>query len=118
MISNEHPAIERFGKQWIRICRSIDVVERRGFRVDLDVEHDLALFRVHGTVRCVTNICPHKRIALIFDGYVENGTVTCPMHAWRFDICTGANTSGGGALRTYEVIEEGGYVWLAEPTYA
>ncbi|HLP27876.1 MAG TPA: Rieske (2Fe-2S) protein [Candidatus Didemnitutus sp.] len=100
------------GTEWSRLCRSIDVTERHGFRVELDIEHDLALFRVNGIVRCVTNICPHKRIALIYDGYIEDGTVTCPMHAWRFDICTGANTSGGGGLKTYEVREDAGWVWL------
>ncbi|MCX6140025.1 MAG: Rieske (2Fe-2S) protein [Candidatus Kapabacteria bacterium] len=102
------------GKQWLRLCRSVSVSERQGFRVEVDIEHDLALFRIDGVVRCVTNVCPHKRIALIYDGYISDGTVTCPMHGWRFDICTGANTVGGGGLRTYEVKEESGWVWLLE----
>ncbi len=104
------------GVRWIRLCRSAEVSERRGHRIELDIEHDLALFRVDDVVRCVTNVCPHKRIALIHDGFVEGGTVTCPMHAWRFDLCTGANVSGGGGLRTYTVLEENGWVWLADPT--
>lgn len=103
------------GRRYVAVCRSIDVVERRGFRVEFDIEHDLALFRVDGAVQCVTNICPHKREALIFDGYVEQGTVTCPAHAWRFEICTGRNVSGGGGLRTYEVIERDGSVWVSVP---
>jgi nitrite reductase/ring-hydroxylating ferredoxin subunit len=104
------------GVRRIRLCRSAEVSERHGRRIDLDIEHDLALFRVNGVVRCVTNICPHKRIAAIADGYVQNGTITCPMHAWRFDLCSGANVSGGGGLRTYVVHEEDGWVWLEEPT--
>lgn len=104
------------GKEWVRVCRSIDVTERRGFRVDLDIEHDLALFRVNGTVYCVTNICPHKREALIYDGYIENGTVTCPMHAWRFDICTGNNLGAGGGLNTYAVREETDGIWVLLPS--
>jgi nitrite reductase/ring-hydroxylating ferredoxin subunit len=103
------------GKRYIAVCRSIDVIERRGFRVELDIEHDLALFRVNGVAQCVTNICPHKREALIYDGYVDEGTVTCPAHAWRFDICTGRNISGGGGLRTYDVLEHDGRVWVSVP---
>lgn len=99
------------GKEWTRLCRSIDVSERGGHRVELDIEFDLALFRIDNAVRCVTNVCPHKRIALIYDGYVENGTVTCPMHGWCFDLESGANTSEGGGLKTYEVLEQDGWVW-------
>lgn len=103
------------GRRYVAVCRSIDVVERRGFRVELDIEHDLAFFRVDGVVHCVTNVCPHKREALIFDGFVDQGTVTCPAHAWRFEICTGRNVSGGGGLRTYEVLESDGNVWVSVP---
>lgn len=101
--------------EYVQVCRSIDVIERRGFRVAFDIEHDIALFRVNGKVFGVTNICPHKREALIYDGFVDSGTVTCPAHAWRFDICTGRNVSGGGGLRTYSVIERDGNVWVNVP---
>lgn len=100
---------------YMQVCRSVDVVERRGFRVEVDIEHDIALFRVDGKVFAVTNICPHKREALIYDGFVDGGTVTCPAHAWRFDICTGRNVSGGGGLRTYSVVERDGHVWVNVP---
>lgn len=103
------------GVEYVRICRSIDVTERRGFRVEYDIEHDLALFRVNGVVRCVTNVCPHKREALIYDGFIDAGTVTCPAHAWRFDICTGQNVSGGGGLRIYNVVERHGAIWVSVP---
>lgn len=101
--------------EYVQVCRSIDVAERRGFRVEFDIEHDIALFRVDGKVFGVTNICPHKREALIYDGFVDSGTVTCPAHAWRFDICTGRNVSGGGGLRTYSVIERDGHIWVNVP---
>lgn len=110
-----HQEVRIDGRRYIAVCRSIDVIERRGFRVELDIEHDLALFRVHGVARCVTNICPHKREALIFDGFVDDGTVMCPAHAWRFDICTGHNVSGGGGLQTYDVLERDGSVWVSVP---
>jgi len=51
----------------------------------------------------------------IFDGFVADGTVSCPLHAWRFDLCTGANVTGQAGLRTYDVIERGGQVWVNVP---
>lgn len=101
------------GVEWVRVCRSVDVTARRGFRVNLDIEFDLALFRVNGVVHCVTNICPHKREAAIFDGFIDDGTVTCPMHAWRFDICTGKNVGVGGGLTTYPAREESDWIWVS-----
>lgn len=100
------------GEEWICLARTVEVSERHGLRVELDVEHDLALFRIDGIVRAVTNVCPHKRAACLYDGMVDGGTVTCPMHAWRFDLTTGANLAGGGGLRTYAVREFDGGVWV------
>ena len=100
---------------WVRLCKSVEVASRQGTRVELDIEHDLALFRINGTVHAVTNICPHKREAAIADGHVHNGTVTCPMHFWCFEISTGKNTATGGGLRTYPIEELNGYVWVLIP---
>ena len=101
--------------RWVRVCRSVDVVSRRGWRVELDIEHDLALFRVNGTAVAVTNVCPHKREAQISNGHVENGTVTCPMHDWCFDLTTGQNRNKMANLATYRVEEQDGYVWALIP---
>lgn len=103
------------GVTWFAICKSHDVVERRGFRVEFDSEHDIALFRVDGIVRAISNVCPHKRASMMFDGYVEHGTVQCPLHGWTYRICTGENVAGGRNIATYTVVEDGGVVWLQEP---
>ena len=74
----ERPTRTFEGRSWIRLCKSTEVGERHGTRVELDIEHDVALFRLEGTVYAVSNVCPHKREAAIGDGYVKDGTVTCP----------------------------------------
>jgi len=88
------------------------VVSRRGSRFELDLEHDIALFRVDEQIVAVSNVCPHKREALMYDGHVHNGTITCPVHFWCFDLRTGANRGSGADLKTYPVEIRNGYVWV------
>ena len=104
--------VEIDGKLWTRLCRSIDVHARHGVRYEVDIEHDLALFRVDGEVHCVTNVCPHKRMPVIYDGHLEHGIVTCPMHGWRYDVCTGKRDQGLSTLTKYEVLERDGWVYV------
>lgn len=108
----DFPSHEKDGKTWLRVCKSIDVGERSGYRVEIDIEHDLALFRVDGEVYCVSNVCPHKRETYIYDGFVEDGTVTCPLHGWRFSIKTGKNTGNASSLGCYSAEEVNGHVWV------
>ena len=96
----------------MRVCRSIEVGERHGHHVEVDIETDLALFRVDGEVFVTSNVCPHKREPFIYDGVVVDGTITCPIHAWTFNIRTGSNIGVGGGLACYPVREEKGYVWV------
>lgn len=107
----EHPERTIDGKRWVRLCRSIDVVERRGFRVELDWDHDIALFRVGGSACAVSNVCPHKRAAMIYDGFIEDETIQCPLHGWTYKIRTGESVVGASSLAVYDVREEDGWVW-------
>lgn len=104
--------IVRDGKTWTKVCRSIDVSEGRGTRVEVDIEFDLAMFRLDGVIHCTTNTCPHLRLPVICKGHLEHGVVTCPMHGWQFSVSTGENLSGGGRLKTYDVLEEDGLVYV------
>jgi nitrite reductase (NADH) small subunit/3-phenylpropionate/trans-cinnamate dioxygenase ferredoxin subunit len=48
----------------------------------------IAVFFVEGRYWAIDDLCPHMGASL-GAGYVENGTVTCPWHAWRFKIADG-----------------------------
>ncbi len=110
------------GAEWVRVCRSAEVKEHWGHRVDIDIEYDVALFRIDSIVYAVSNICPHEKRPMISSGYVENGEITCPVHCWIFDIRTGRklrehvdstmHAEGGRGLPTYSVMEIDGWVWL------
>jgi nitrite reductase (NADH) small subunit/3-phenylpropionate/trans-cinnamate dioxygenase ferredoxin subunit len=53
--------------------------------------HDrlIALFHHGGQYFALDDVCPHMGASLA-SGYVENGIVTCPWHAWRFRLSDGA----------------------------
>jgi len=46
--------------------------------------------RVRGEVQAFENKCPHLGLSL-GKGKIDNGTITCPFHGSKFDICSGRN---------------------------
>lgn len=58
----------------------------------------LALFNVAGTYYAIDNSCPHRGGPL-GEGDLDGPVVTCPWHAWRWDVTTGANANNP-AVRT------------------
>jgi nitrite reductase/ring-hydroxylating ferredoxin subunit len=75
-----------------------------------EVEHGgriYALFNVDGVVSAIDGVCPHQGGPLA-DGVLEGTTVTCPWHAWRFDVRTGGTPLGPKIKQAvYEVKVEG-----------
>src|SRR5258706_5083397 len=51
-------------------------------------ERALALCNVGGTVYAVDNACPHRGGPL-GEGDLDGRVLTCPWHAWRWDVTTG-----------------------------
>ncbi len=53
-------------------------------------ERLIAVFHLaDGQFRAIDDACPHQGASLA-EGYVEDGTVACPWHGWRFRLCNGA----------------------------
>jgi nitrite reductase (NADH) small subunit/3-phenylpropionate/trans-cinnamate dioxygenase ferredoxin subunit len=48
----------------------------------------VAVFHVDGQYFAIDDLCPHMGASL-GAGHVEDGTVTCPWHAWRFRVTDG-----------------------------
>ena len=69
------------------VCRVEDLVEGEGKTVTV-VGKLIAVFRDRGNLFAIDDLCPHMGASLS-GGYVENGTVTCPWHAWRFRLADG-----------------------------
>ena len=71
----------------------------------------IAVFHTADGFRAVDGACPHAGGPLA-DGIVGERCVTCPLHGRRYDLHTGADLSGGEGVRTYEVLEQAGELWL------
>jgi nitrite reductase/ring-hydroxylating ferredoxin subunit len=69
----------------------------------------IALFNAGGVFYAVSNICPHRGGPL-GEGTLRDRTVTCPWHAWTFDLCTGklaTNPNVPIGVQTYPCRTEG-----------
>ncbi|MES2919487.1 MAG: Rieske 2Fe-2S domain-containing protein [Pseudomonadota bacterium] len=71
------------------VARSTDVKENQALAVKAGAT-PLLLTRVNGAVHAVSSKCPHLGLSLA-KGKVEGGSITCPFHGSRFDVCSGDN---------------------------
>lgn len=70
------------------VCRIHELIEGEGKTVIVNGKL-VALFRDQGRFFAIDDCCPHMGASLS-GGFVQNGTVTCPWHAWRFRLTDGA----------------------------
>jgi len=88
--------------EFTKLCSVNELREKSGKRFIVG-NVEVAIFKVDGKIYALSNICPHQHTALIYDGFIENNCVVCPVHGWTFDLQTGELNSGGRGLDTYEV---------------
>jgi nitrite reductase (NADH) small subunit/3-phenylpropionate/trans-cinnamate dioxygenase ferredoxin subunit len=70
------------------VCRVADLPEGEGRTVQVGNKL-VAVFHHGGQYFAIDDVCPHMGASLS-GGYVEQGIVTCPWHAWRFRLGDGA----------------------------
>ncbi len=93
------------------MARLADLPERVGWLVEAG-GRELALVRLGEQVFALDNHCPHRGAALAF-GEVRGGLLHCPLHAWAFDVRTGACPEFPGVtVETYPVQVESGAVYV------
>jgi nitrite reductase/ring-hydroxylating ferredoxin subunit len=68
---------------------------------------EIALFNVSGKYYAIENTCPHQGGPL-GEGWLEGNIVTCPWHAWCFDVTTGKMTLGDyDGVEAFDVVSDG-----------
>ena len=92
---------------WIDVC-GIDDIEEDGtyeFRHD---QRRIVVFRLEDGLFATDNVCTHE-FALLSEGWLEGGTIECPLHGAVFDVRTGGVERGPAdcALKTYAIKTDG-----------
>jgi phenylpropionate dioxygenase-like ring-hydroxylating dioxygenase large terminal subunit len=61
-------------------------VTRQPLKVRM-LTRDFVLFRdLNANVACLSNVCPHRGVSLAQGRCMDDGTLECPQHGWRFGV--------------------------------
>jgi len=91
---------------YVRAARKQDIPEGQGVCSEIHGK-SIAIFNVNGNFCAIHNLCPHRGGPLA-EGDLEGSVVTCPWHAWQFDVTTGVNVEDENSkVKTYPVKVEG-----------
>ena len=97
---------------WHRVAKKGDFKEDGGQILEIEGQK-IALFRAQGKFYAILNQCPHRGGPLV-EGQLEGTKVTCPWHAWEFDVSSGEclTLKGGAKQKTYPTKIEKDDVWV------
>jgi 3-phenylpropionate/trans-cinnamate dioxygenase ferredoxin subunit len=100
---------------WQRVAALADLADDAALPAELG-NRRIALYRLDGEVYALDDVCTHA-LALLSQGFIENGAVECPLHGARFDIATGRCLAPPATvdLRAYPVRIEGDDVLVRAP---
>ena len=90
----------------VRVC-SVAELPPQSAQVVESGDLSIAVFNVGGELFALDNACAHTGGPIV-DGLVRDGTVTCPLHWWRFDLATGERRGAPHiAQATYSAMIDG-----------
>ncbi len=96
---------------WQLALRISELPKGSGRSLQIDGQR-VALFNVGGKYYALADACLHRGGPL-GDGHLEGANVTCPWHAWDFDVKTGeCQTMKGLKQKTYKTKTKNGEVFV------
>ena len=94
-----------------KVAKKQDLVEGEGVEVLIQGK-PIAIFKLEENFYAIDNLCPHRGGPLA-EGDVKGATVSCPWHAWEFDVKTGCNAENPEIkVNKYNVKVEGDDVMI------
>lgn len=100
---------------WVRVCTLAELpLEEAAVTRVSGVQ--VAIFHTEDGVYAVADRCTHQDASLA-DGFVEDCSVECPLHASVFDLRTGEPSTPPATepVRTYDTAVVDGVVYVVEP---
>ena len=102
---------------FIKICKISELEDFRGQKFQLDSETEIAVFKVKDKIYVVDNVCPHNHTPKMFNGFIKNDFVMCPVHLYEFNLKTGKPKNNlGGNLRIFETKIEDDFLYVKPQT--
>ena len=93
----------------VQVAKAEDVAPGSGIVAEVNGK-SLAVFNVDGSFFVIDNTCVHRGGPL-GEGELEGEVVTCPWHAWDYNVITGACINNPSAcVKAYPVVVEGSEV--------
>ena len=107
---------------WYPVGWSNQIREKKPYPIELCGER-IVLMRDSGRIYALADRCPHRGVPLSLGVQEFAGTITCPYHAWTYDLETGdlvavitdgpdSPVCGKAAVKTYPATEMMGMAWV------
>jgi nitrite reductase (NADH) small subunit len=96
----------------VRICSEAELPPVGQAREFTAGGKSVCVANVDGVICAVDNVCPHRGGPLA-EGFIEEGKIVCPWHAWSFDPATGCATHFPQAkVEIYELSNRNGEIFV------
>lgn len=97
--------------EFVKVCALNDIPLNEPLIVEIDGE-PVALCRIGEQVYALEDVCPHQG-ASFEGGEIEDEVLTCPLHGWRANICTGQSLEAPSLkIKIYDSKVEDGIVYV------
>ncbi len=97
--------------QWVRLCGAGEAPSPGNVAEFTPQGVALCVANSQGELAAVDNVCPH-RAGPLSEGWLEDGKVVCPWHAWAFDLKSGECLEERSQVKVYAVRREGDEVFV------
>src|SRR5882672_10443048 len=99
------------GATRVRVAGAGEIAAGEGRVVEVG-GRSVALFNVEGHYYAIDNSCPHRGGPL-GEGDLDGTLVSCPWHAWRWDVTSGANANNPALkVACFSVTQDGEGVFV------
>lgn len=101
---------------WVRVAKAADIPPGEMHAAEAGGKQIAVFHLADGGWHATSNVCTHA-FALLSDGWFDGTEIECPLHAARFDVCTGKALGPPAEedLATYAVRIEDGAVLVGLP---
>jgi nitrite reductase (NADH) small subunit/3-phenylpropionate/trans-cinnamate dioxygenase ferredoxin subunit len=99
--------------EFTTVAKVGDIAAGQGKAFEFNEQVVAVFLQADGTYLAIDDLCPHMGASLAA-GHFENGVVTCPWHAWSFDVRDGSWCDNRRLkIATFQVRVEGDDIQLA-----